>query len=126
MERDTTFGEIRRILEQYDGVAVESIQPMRSAIRIVTRITEPASLARLARASEGANLNTSFWWAGKDEEFGDPTKLRYEFRIPEPDDDTPSRLEIFGIYLVWDLSRSGKMRREEANRLLSAWHGKSV
>jgi hypothetical protein len=120
MDRSDILAAVKRLLEMYPGVVIDRLSGNE---RIVLRVTDLVSLARLTYCSFASNVESHVW-----SENPDPSGLRLDLRIPEEKDveDSWPSLRILGAYLLCNLAGRGEIELGEANRLLAAWNFATV
>ena len=129
MDHAETLASLHQLMQHYDGVVID---PLSGRGRVVLRIADSGSLARLVYSAGAANLGVHVWTTSRgelDADRADIRYLRYDILIPEEkggDGEPPSNLQIMCAYMVWDLARRGVLERSEANRMLAAWNCVSV
>jgi hypothetical protein len=129
-----------RLLGLYKGVTVEHSSGHSSGRASFTlRITEPASVARLAFHASDAVMAFEVWPAShlsppapsgqagrvrSEEELASPDVIRYVLRAtPSPGDEGETQLKVvvLCVCMAEQLASLGLLDREEADRLRAGW-----
>jgi hypothetical protein len=118
---------LRRLLGLYEGVTIEHLRTHPSGYATATlRLTNPASLARLARCAADGNV-ALFVWADSpgttEEEWASPDRVRYELRA-EADpkgEESPTNAQLLCAHMIGDLIRRRLLDEAEGRQFLVRW-----
>ena len=122
-----TAEALRSLLALYEGVRIGRVRchPSGSA-SVLLQVAQPASLVRLARCAENANVAFYVWSSFQGvttEGSGYDDGPWYELRAHEnpPGTDLPSTAQTFCGYMVHDLTSHGMLEESQGDRLLDGW-----
>ncbi|VTS07584.1 hypothetical protein [Tuwongella immobilis] len=121
-----TMETCRRLVGLYRGVTIERFRahPNGSA-HIVMRITEPATVARLAHCAIHANVGMLVWADSRgstEEEWAFPDRVRYELRAAPGSGDEPQlAVVLLCVGMAEELADLGVVDREEVKSLRAGW-----
>jgi hypothetical protein len=114
---------LRRLLVMYPGVSIDHLRTHPSGYATVSlRISQPASLARLACCAAGAKV-AFFVWAdsagSNEEQWASPDRVRYELRASADPVTTalPSTAQLLCAHMLPQLVDLGCLDQTEADRL---------
>ena len=134
-----TIAACCRLLGLFKGVAVEHSSGHPSGKASFTlRITDPASVARLAFLASDAVMALEVWPTShlfppalvqgtsvrSEEEWASPDLLRYVLRatpLPGDEGEPERKVVTLCVCMAEQLARLGPLDREEANRMRAAW-----
>jgi hypothetical protein len=110
---------LRRLLGLYPGITIDGVRCLPSgAANVTLRITNQASLARLASCAQNANLGILVWNDGSSGDWAE--RVQFELRAGNERDDEEFRsIENFCARMVSDHLGTGGLDQQEADRLLA-------
>ena len=121
-----TMDVCRRLVGLYEGVTIERFRAHPSgAAHIVMRITEPATVARLAHCATNSNVGMLVWGDSRgstEDEWASPERIRYELRA-EPGSVEEPELNVVTlcVNMAEQLASLGLLDREEVRTLRAGW-----
>jgi hypothetical protein len=129
-----TIATCCRLLGLYDGVTVEHSRGLPSGYAcFILRITDPASVARLAYCASDACVDFSVWPVGHawplregetiDPDWASPNRIRYQLRA-EPDagsGEPESKVVVLCVCMVDQLVGLGRVDGDERDRMRAGW-----
>lgn len=121
-----TMDVCRRLVSLYPGVTVEHFRGHPTgAAHIAMRITEPATVARLAHCAIDANVGMLVWAESRgstEEDWASPDRVRYELRAePGTEEEPQLSVVILCVCMAEELSELGLLDRAEARALRAGW-----
>lgn len=129
---DATLAELTRLLARLGGVSVISTDARGGHLEVTMSIEQLESLGPICYAALGANVHFHMWTTAPGrpiQERANPAYIQYQVvaKASEADpNEALSRLQFFGVYIVWYLHGVGALEATEANRLLKDWNGRPV
>ena len=132
MKPDESINEISKLLNSLEGVHVVDVYRTITHIRLDLTIDSFKSYHWLVYCSEAANVPLHCWCKcnpDSEEAMKKPSSgLIYQFEIMKQESDSEEfeSMNWLGSHLVWLMHHMGKIKKNEANRLLELWGAAKV